>query len=194
MHEDTCHHRPLTVGSYNGQRCGNVITIPAMHNSMHIPVQGMHTIQARPWAIHCRLAIMTQPWRENKDRDMRPKHKCQCDRDSRGPASGYINTWYTRSNSKRCTAAKAKGIYHKGLATYKRICGTRHTKIMAHQAWVGHDRWHGCKRQVSNNTISIADADIETATHEPHGNWEDKVACTWNSVLGKYECWYRKCS
>ena len=51
----------------------------AMHNSLHPPVQGIHTVQARPWTIHCRLAIMTQPQKEQRYRD-RHKHQCDSDR------------------------------------------------------------------------------------------------------------------
>ena len=129
---------------------------------------------------------------ENKDKDMRPQHKCQCNRDSSGPASLYINMQYTRSDSKRYTPTRARGIYHKGLVTQKRRHDTRHTNVLAHQTWAGHDRWHGHKKQVNNNTISIADADIETAMQQPHGNWEDKIACSHISALGKYKCLHRK--
>ena len=52
---------------------------------------------------------------------------------------------------------------------HKIICGTRYTKILAHQPCKGYDRWHGYKKQVSINTISAADADTETATQQPQG-------------------------
>ena len=59
-----------------------------------------------------------------------------------------------------------QGINHTGLATQKSGCGTRNTKILAHQTWVGHDRGCGCKMQVNNNTISVTGTDTEPAAQQ----------------------------
>ena len=88
-----------------------------MYNCIHTPVQGMYIIQTRALAIADWLSQNSHE--QNKDRDMRPKHKDQHDIYSSGPASVYINMRYTRSDSMRCTSARAKNIYHKGLATQK---------------------------------------------------------------------------
>ena len=83
---------------------------------------------------------------EKKDRDMRPKHKCWHYQHNRRLASVHINKIDTRSNSQRCTPTIPQGKHHTWLATHKRWYDTRHTEILAHQIWVGHDRWCGCKR------------------------------------------------
>ena len=40
---------------------------------------------------------------------------------------------HTRSNNQGCTPTRPRCIYHTWLATQKRRCATRHTKILAHQ-------------------------------------------------------------
>ena len=100
----------------------------------------------------------------------RLKHKCKHYQYSSKPVGVYIHTSYIRSNSQRYTPERTRGIYNTRLAMQKRGCGIRHTKILVHQTWVGHNRWYGSKRQMNNNTISDVDADIESAVQQPHGN------------------------
>ena len=57
--------------------------------------------------------------KDKRQKDIKPKHKYQCDRYISGPVSVYINMWHTSSAIKRCACERAKDIYHKGLATQK---------------------------------------------------------------------------
>ena len=140
-----------TFASLNGQRCGNIITTPTMHYSIHASVQGMHTVPA-----------------------MLQVHQ---------------NVIYKKQQQEVCTCKRYRHILLRGWPHKKRRCGARHTHVLAHQTWVGHDRCCGHKRQICYNIISTTDAYIKTATQPPHGNWEDNIDYVWISVLGTYECW-----
>ena len=162
-----------------------------MHNSMYMPIRVYMLCEPGP-ELFIADCLSCDNHEENKDRDTRCRHKCQHYQHNSGTASAYIDTRYTRSNNPRCDPARAQGIYHTWLAGQKRWCCMRHTEILAHQTWVSHDKWCGHKKQMNNNTFLIADADIESAAQQPHGNQEDEFACVQIHVLGKQECWYRK--
>ena len=52
---------------------------------------------------------------------------------SSGSAYEYTITGNTVSNSEIGTSARDQCVYDIGLTIQKRGCGTRHTKILAHQ-------------------------------------------------------------
>ena len=65
----TCHHRPQTIDSYNGYRCGNTITMPTMHNFVHTPIQLCVLYKPDPKLFTSDCLLCHDP-KENKDREM----------------------------------------------------------------------------------------------------------------------------
>ena len=102
----------ITIGSRDQQGCGNVVTVVIVHHVVYTPVQCMSSIQIWYWPVHSRLAIMPQPCREPRPRNIR--HKCKYTYHKHISRCPHIHIYkrHKNSNRGRCQVADATKVFN----------------------------------------------------------------------------------
>ena len=87
---------------------------------LHItPIQGMHTVEARLWAIYCILVIIPLPQRWG---NMSPKPTCHHYQCNSGPSSASIHLIYMKQQPQMHTWKSSRHISYKVVQT-KQMAG-----------------------------------------------------------------------